>query len=71
MFTNLKVALIRRFTRKRLGKDIAPLDTLATNPGVLIPYAQYNQALTKNRLVPASLKQLAQLRAAKLIECPF
>jgi hypothetical protein len=71
MFSSLKVALIRKFTRKRLGKDIAPLETLATHPGVLIAYAQHNQALAKTRLVPAKLKRLGQIRVAKLVECPF
>jgi len=71
MFTNLKVALIRRFARKRLGKDIAPLQTLATHPGVLIPYTKFSMALEKTNQVPAKLKVLGQVRAAKLVECPF
>jgi hypothetical protein len=71
MFTKLKVALIRRFARKRLGKDIAPLETVATHPGVLIPYAQFSMALEKTNLLPAKLKVLAQIRTAKLVECPF
>lgn len=71
MFTNLKVALIRRFARKRLGKDIAPLSTLATHPDVLVPYAQFSTALDKTNLVPVKLKVLGQIRAAKLVECPF
>jgi hypothetical protein len=32
MFKKLQVALIRRFARKRLGKDIAPLETIAIHP---------------------------------------
>ena len=71
MFTNLKVALIRRFARKRLGKDIAPLQTLATHPDVLIPYTKFSMALEKTNLVPAKLEVLGQIRAAKLVECPF
>ena len=71
MFTKLKVALIRKFARKRLGKDIAPLDTLAAHPNVLIPYTRFSMALDKTDLVPAKLKVLAQIRAAKLVECPF
>ena len=71
MLTRLKVALIRRFARKRLGKDIAPLETMATHPGVLVPYAEFSMALEKTSLVPAKLKVLAQVRAAKLVECPF
>ena len=71
MFTNLKVALIRKFARKRLGKEIAPLATTATHPEVLIAYARFGQALDKTNLVPAKLKVLGQIRAAKLVECPF
>jgi hypothetical protein len=71
MFSRLKVAVIRRRARKRLGKDIAPLSAMATHPDVLVPYAQFNQALNKPHLVSAKLKKLAQIRAAKLVECPF
>ncbi len=71
MFSKLKVALIRKFARKRLGKDIAPLETLATHPDVLIPYSRFSMALEETNLVPAKLKVLAQIRAAKLVECPF
>jgi len=71
MFTSLKVALIRRFARKRLGKDIAPLQTIATHPDVLIPYTQFSVALDKTKLVSRKLKVLGQIRAAKLVECPF
>ena len=71
MFSRLKVAVIRRMARKRLGREIAPLATMATHPGVLVPYAQYGQALDKTNLVSAKLKRLGQIRAAKQIECPF
>lgn len=71
MFKNLQVSLIRRFTRKRLGKDIAPLDTLATHPDFVIAYAKFSMALEKTNLVPKPLKVLGQIRAAKLVECPF
>ena len=71
MFDRLKIALIRKMARKNLGKDIAPLKNLEAHPGVLIPYARFNQALAKTNLVPAKLKVLEQVRAAKLIECPF
>jgi hypothetical protein len=71
MFQRLMVGLIKRFARKRLGKDIAPLKTLETHPGVLIPYTRYSMALDKTSLLPSKLKVLAQVRAAKLVECPF
>jgi len=71
MFDRFMVNIIRRMARKRLGKDIAPLETIATHPGVMVPYAKFSQALDKTSLVPAQLKVLAQVRAAKLVECPF
>lgn len=71
MLSRFRIAIIRRLTRKRLKKDIAPFETMATHPGVLIPYVQFGQALDKTNLVSAKLKKLAQLRAAKLVECPF
>ena len=71
MLKKLKVALIRRFARKSLGKDIAPLQTVATHPDVLIPYTQFSVALDKTKLVERKLKVLGQIRAAKLVECPF
>lgn len=71
MFEKFTVNLIRRIARKRLGRDIAPLETIATHPGVMVPYAKFSQALDKTNLVPAQLKVLAQVRAAKLVECPF
>lgn len=71
MLKGLRVTLIRRFARKRLGKDIAPLSTVATHPDYLIAYAQFSQALEKTALVAGKLKVLGQIRAAKLVECPF
>ena len=71
MFQKLQVSLIRKFARKRLGKNIAPLETIATHPDVFIPYAKFSMALEKTHLTPAKLKVLGQIRAAKLVECPF
>ena len=71
MFKKLQVALILKFARKRLGKDIAPLNTLAGHPDVLIAYARFSMAIDKTNLVLAKLKALGQLRAAKQVECPF
>jgi hypothetical protein len=71
MFSKLLVPLIRKMARKRLGRDIAPLATMAAHPDVLVPYTRFGQALEKTSLVPARLKRLGQIRAAKLVECPF
>ena len=70
MFDRFMVGMIRRMARKRLGKDIAPLQTIATHPGVLVPYAKFNQALNEtNRLelyVFASAKYPQALLVARL-----
>jgi hypothetical protein len=71
MFQKLKVNIIRKFVRKRLGRDIAPLDNMASHPDFMIAYAQFSQALEKVNLVDHKLKVLGQIRAAKLVECPF
>src|SRR5258708_26191295 len=71
MFSRFMVPLVRRMARKRLGKDIAPLNTMATHPDVLLGYARYNQTLNKTSLLLAKLKLLSQVHAAKLVECPF
>jgi hypothetical protein len=71
MFSKLKVAIIRRIARKRLGRDIAPLVNASVHPDYLVAYAQFDQALDKTNLVSAKLKRLGQIRAAKLVECPF
>lgn len=71
MFTRLKVALIKRRARKRLGRVIAPLENLTAHPGVMIPFDKFNRALATTGLVPARLKRLGVLRAAQLVECPF
>lgn len=71
MFTQLKVALIRKMAHKRLGKDIAPLETIATHPDFLVAYAQFSQALDKTNLVSAKLKKLAQIRAASCWNAHF
>lgn len=63
--------MIRKLARKRLGKDIGPLNTVASHPGILIPYTKFSMALDKTNLVPAKLKILGQIRAAKQVECPF
>jgi hypothetical protein len=71
MFKKLKVNIIRKFVRKHLGRDIAPLENMTTHPDFMIAYAQFSQALEKLNLVDRKLKVLGQIRAAKLVECPF
>jgi hypothetical protein len=71
IFQQFMARIIQRLARKRLGRDIAPLQTIATHPDVLVAYSRFSHALERTSLLPAKLKVLAQVRAAKLVECPF
>jgi hypothetical protein len=71
MFEALKVWLIRRLVKQRLGHVIGPVETMSAHPGVLIPYTRYSQALQKTSTVDAQLKMLAVVRTAHLVACPF
>jgi hypothetical protein len=71
MFEAFKVWLIRKMVKRRLGRAIAPVETMSAHPGVLIPYTRYSQALQKTSAVDAQLKMLAVVRTAHLVACPF
>jgi alkylhydroperoxidase family enzyme len=72
-FTRLVYWLVRRDMRKLTGKDrlIEPVKIAAHHPRVLRAMGQMEGALAASQSVPAELKQLASLRAAMLIGCPF
>ncbi len=71
MFESVQIAAIKRAARKRLGKLIKPLETMAAHPKLLIAWTKFNLAWNKFDLVDAKLKALAVVRTAKLVECPF
>jgi alkylhydroperoxidase family enzyme len=59
------------FVRRRLGRVPEPVRVMAHHRGLLTGYAAFELALDRARRVPARLKDLASLRAATLIGCPF
>ena len=65
------VRFVYRMTRRTLGKVVAPVQVMAHHPRQLLGYGMMEQAQMKSRLVDASLKELAQLRVATLVGCPF
>lgn len=67
----MKVGIIRWATRRRLGRSIRPVETMAAHPPILIAYTSFSQAVTKASAVDRRLKILAVVRAANLVECPF
>lgn len=58
-------------TRRKVGRVIQPVRVHALHSRLLLGYGQMEQAQEKARLVPAALKSLAGVFAAKQIDCPF
>ncbi len=71
MFDRLKVSIVKRAVKRRLGKVIRPVENMSANPDLLVAYARFGQTLQKQHQLDAKLKAMARVRAAKLIECPF
>jgi 4-carboxymuconolactone decarboxylase len=72
-FTRLVYWFVRRKFGKLTGKNrlIEPVKITAHYPRLLRAIGQMEGGLEAARSVPAELKYLASLQAAKLIGCPF
>jgi len=58
-------------TKRKLGRVVMPAKITAHHPKLLWGYGQMEQSLLSSHLVDAALKNLAQLRVATLVGCPF
>ena len=67
MFTRIVYAL----TKRKVGHVVMPVRIAAHHSKLLWGYGQMEQSLLGSRLVEAVLKDLAQLRVATLVGCPF
>jgi hypothetical protein len=67
MFTRFVYSM----TKRKLGRVVMPAQIVAHHPRLLWGYGQMEQSFLASRLVDASLKDLAQLRVATLVGCPF
>ena len=65
------IRFIYWMTRRKLGKIVAPVQVIAHSPRLLRGYGMMEQAQMKSHAVDAQLKELAQLRVATLVGCPF
>jgi hypothetical protein len=63
--------IVYRMTRKKVGRVVMPVQLVAHHAKLLWGYGQMEQAFASSHLVAAGLKDLAQLRVATLIGCPF
>lgn len=62
---------IYRIMRKMFGKDLTPAKIQMKRPGVVWGGVLMEFALSKNRKVSLRLTQLAKVRTAARIGCPF
>ena len=58
-------------TKRKVGRVVTPVQIVAHHSRILWGHAQMELSLGASRLVDAGLKNLAQLRVATLIGCPF
>ena len=67
MLTRTLYAMVKR----KLGRVVMPVQITAHHGKVLWGYGQMEQSLLGSKLVDKGLKDLAQLRVATLVGCPF
>jgi 4-carboxymuconolactone decarboxylase len=72
-FTRLAYWFVRRKFGKLTGKErlVEPVKIAAHHPRLLKALGQMEDGLGAARSVPTKLKQLASLKTATLIGCPF
>ena len=63
--------LIYAKSRRRFGRVVMPVRVIALHSKLLWGYGQMERSFALSNLVPTVLKDLAQLRVAMLIGCPF
>jgi len=57
--------------RERYGKLPDPLTVMAYNPAVLSAHMKYDENFNRSSLVDKKLKEIAQIKVATLIGCPW
>ena len=65
------VRLVYRLSRRRLGRDVDPVEVYAHAPRLLIGYGMFEQATAAQHRVDERLKVLAELKAAAMVNCEF
>jgi hypothetical protein len=67
----LFIRLVYRLTKRKVGRVVMPVQIVAHHAKILWGYGQMEQSLLSSRLVDENLKDIAQLRVATLVGCPF
>ncbi len=71
LLSGLLTRFVYSLTKRKLGRVVMPVRIVAHHSKILWGYGQMEQSLLGSRLVDAGLKDLAQLRVATLVGCPF
>jgi hypothetical protein len=71
MLHGLFTRIIYSMTKRKVGRLVMPVKIAAHHGKILWGYGQMEQSLLSSHLVDAALKDLAQLRVATLVGCPF
>ena len=71
LLNGLFTRIIYGMTKRKVGRVVMPVKITAQHPKLLWGYGQMDQSLLSSKLVDAGLKNLAQLRVATLVGCPF
>jgi hypothetical protein len=69
--SGLFVRIVYALTKRKVGRVVMPVKVAANHPKILWGYGQMEQSLLSSRRVDESLKNLASLRVATLVGCPF
>src|SRR5258705_140480 len=71
LLSSLLTRIVYGMTKRKLGHLVMPVRIAAHHSKILWGYGQMEQSLLGSQLVDAGLKDLAQLRVATLVGCPF
>jgi hypothetical protein len=71
LFGGLLTRIVYSLIKRKLGRVVMPVQVTAHHPQLLWGYGQMEQSLLSSRRVDIGLKDLASLRVATLIGCPF
>ena len=71
LLSGLLTRIVYAMTKRKLGRVVMPVRIVANHSKILWGYGQMERSLLGSRLVDAGLKDLAQLRVATLVGCPF
>jgi hypothetical protein len=70
-FSGLFTRLVYSLTRRKLGRVVMPVQVTAHHPALLWGYGQMEQSLLSSHKLDEALKELATLRVATRVGCPF